>query len=111
MEPSDELAPFPFLGSGEDILPVPSAKVAGRVVVVRCPECGTPRAISERQARRHSICRACFFGRPADASSYREFWTSRFTMREIKLMGAACFGTRRQFAEALAEIEQEGEWS
>lgn len=32
---------------------------------------------------------------------YREFWTARFTMPEIRLMGAACFGSRREFADAL----------
>jgi ribosomal protein L37E len=91
--------------------PIPSTAKVSRAVVVRCPRCGTPRAISERQARRESVCRTCFFGKEEDASRYRQFWTSRFTMTEIRLMGAACFGSRREFAEALtASGSQDWEW-
>jgi hypothetical protein len=100
MESGDELAALTVGSSGKDVVPISSAKVS-RAVVVRCPSCGTPRSISERQARRGSICRTCFFGKDEDVRQYREFWTARFTMSEIRLMGASCFGTRREFAEAL----------
>ena len=88
-----------------------AASKVSRAVVVRCPRCGTPRAISERQARRDSICRTCFFGKADDSSHYRQFWTARFTYPEIRLMGAACFGTRQDFRAALTASGSEDPWS
>jgi len=97
--------------AASEIPPDLASPKISRAVVVRCPSCGTPRAISERQARRGSVCRTCFFGKREDPSGYREFWTSRFTAAEIRLMGAACFGTRREFADALtASGIEDVEW-
>lgn len=97
------------LASDEPHTETPPQKVS-RAVVVRCPRCGTPRAISERQARRGSVCRTCFFGKSEDTTRYRQFWTARFSANEIALMGAAIFGTRKDFADALTASGDEVEW-
>lgn len=109
MESSDELAALAVGAPGQDVVTIPATKVS-RAVVVRCPKCGTPRAISERQARRGSVCRTCFFGKSEDSRAYREFWTMRFTQAEIRLMGAACFGTTADFADALTASGVDLEW-
>jgi hypothetical protein len=57
------------------------------------------------------VCRACFFGKSENSARYRTFWTARFTESEIRLMGAACFGSRREFADALtASGMDDTEW-